>query len=30
VQERKAGLYTWDVTTIPTSTALQVMKQAGV
>jgi iron(III) transport system substrate-binding protein len=30
VQERKAGVYTWDVTTIPTSTALQVMKQAGV
>jgi iron(III) transport system substrate-binding protein len=30
VQERKAGIYTWDVTTIPTSTALQVMKQAGV
>ena len=30
VQERKAGIYTWDVTTIPTSTALQVMKQSGV
>ena len=30
LQERKAGVYTWDVTTIPTSTALQVMKQAGV
>ena len=30
IQERKAGVYTWDVTTIPTSTALQVMKQAGV
>jgi hypothetical protein len=29
VQERKAGIYTWDVTTIPTSTALQVMKQSG-
>jgi iron(III) transport system substrate-binding protein len=29
VQERRAGVYTWDVTTIPTSTALQVMKQAG-
>ena len=30
LQERKAGVYTWDVTTIPTSTALQVLKQAGV
>ena len=30
VQERKAGIYTWDVATIPTSTALQVMKQSGV
>jgi iron(III) transport system substrate-binding protein len=30
IQERRAGVYTWDVTTIPTSTALQVMKQAGV
>jgi len=30
VQERKAGVYSWDVTTIPTSTALQVMKQTGV
>ena len=30
IQERKAGVYTWDVTTIPTSTALQVMKPAGV
>jgi iron(III) transport system substrate-binding protein len=29
IQERRAGVYTWDVTTIPTSTALQVMKQAG-
>jgi iron(III) transport system substrate-binding protein len=30
IQERKAGVYTWDVTTIPTSTALQGMKPAGV
>jgi iron(III) transport system substrate-binding protein len=30
IQERKAGVYTWDVTTIPTSTALQVMKPAGI
>ena len=30
VQERRAGIYTWDVATIPTSTALQVMKQSGV
>ena len=30
IQERKAGVYTWDVTTIPTTTALQVMKPAGV
>lgn len=30
LRERKAGVYTWDVTTIPTSTALQVLKPAGV
>src|SRR5262245_1525646 len=30
IQERKAGLYTWDVAIIPTSTALQVLKPAGV
>jgi iron(III) transport system substrate-binding protein len=30
IQERKAGVYTWDVTTIPTSTALQVLKPSGV
>jgi ABC-type Fe3+ transport system substrate-binding protein len=30
VQERRAGVYSGDVTTIPTSTALQVMKQTGV
>src|SRR5262244_1616111 len=30
LQERQANLFTWDVTTIPTSTALQVMKPAGV
>ena len=30
LQERKAGVYTWDVTTIPTSTALQVLRPAGV
>jgi len=30
IQERKAGVFTWDVATIPTSTALQVMKPAGV
>ena len=28
--ERKAGLYTWDVCTMPMSTALQVLKPAGV
>src|SRR5712691_7932622 len=28
--ERRAGLYTWDVATMPTSTALQVLKPAGV
>jgi len=30
LQERKAGLFTWDVATIPTSTALQVLRPAGV
>ena len=30
IQERKAGLYTWDVATMPTSTALQVLRPAGV
>jgi iron(III) transport system substrate-binding protein len=30
LNERKAGLFTWDVTTIPTSTALQVLRPAGV
>ena len=28
--ERKAGLYTWDVATMPMTTALQVLKPAGV
>src|SRR2546425_1471665 len=28
--ERRAGLYTWDVCTMPMSTALQVLKPAGV
>src|SRR2546428_8663503 len=28
--ERKAGLYTWDVCTMPMSTALQVLKPAGM
>src|SRR5258706_15664657 len=28
--ERKANLFTWDVATMPTSTALQVLKPAGV
>jgi iron(III) transport system substrate-binding protein len=28
--ERKAGLYTWDVATMPTTTALQVLRPAGV
>jgi len=30
IAERKAGVYTWDVSTMPTSTALQVLKPAGV
>jgi len=30
LQERQANLYTWDVATIPTSTALQVLRPAGV
>jgi iron(III) transport system substrate-binding protein len=30
INERRAGLYTWDVATMPTSTALQVLKPAGV
>ena len=30
LQERKAGSFTWDVATIPTSTALQVLRPAGV
>ena len=30
INERKAGVYTWDVATMPTSTALQVLKPAGV
>jgi ABC-type glycerol-3-phosphate transport system substrate-binding protein len=30
LQERQASLYTWDVATIPTSTALQVLRPAGV
>jgi len=30
LQERKAGVHTWDVVTIPTSTALQVLRPAGV
>jgi iron(III) transport system substrate-binding protein len=30
LQERQANLFTWDVATIPTSTALQVMRPAGV
>jgi iron(III) transport system substrate-binding protein len=29
-QERKAGSYTWDLSIIPTSTALQVLRPAGV
>jgi iron(III) transport system substrate-binding protein len=29
-QERKAGSFTWDVVAIPTSTALQVLRPAGV
>jgi iron(III) transport system substrate-binding protein len=30
VQERQANIFTWDVATIPTSTALQVLRPAGV
>jgi iron(III) transport system substrate-binding protein len=30
LQERQANLFTWDVALIPTSTALQVMRPAGV
>src|SRR5258705_10000995 len=30
MQERQASLFTWDVATIPTSTALQVLRPAGV
>ena len=30
LQERQANLYTWDVVAIPTSTALQVLRPAGV
>jgi iron(III) transport system substrate-binding protein len=30
LQERKAGSFTWDVVAIPTSTALQVLRPAGV
>ncbi len=30
MQERQANLFTWDVATIPTSTALQVLRPAGV
>src|SRR5262245_59731802 len=30
INESKAGVYTWDVATMPTSTALQVLKPAGV
>jgi iron(III) transport system substrate-binding protein len=30
IGERKAGVYTWDVITMPTSTALQVLRPAGV
>lgn len=30
LQERQAGVYTWDVALIPTSTALQVLRPAGV
>ena len=29
LQERQASLFTWDVATIPTSTALQVLRPAG-
>ena len=30
LQERQASVFTWDVATIPTSTALQVLRPAGV
>ena len=30
IQERKAEVYTWDVATMPMTTALQVLKPAGV
>ena len=30
LQERQSGLFTWDLATIPTSTALQVLRPAGV
>ena len=30
INERKAGVYTWDVATMPTSTALQVLRPAGI
>jgi iron(III) transport system substrate-binding protein len=30
IQERKARVYTWDVAIMPTSTALQVLRPAGV
>jgi iron(III) transport system substrate-binding protein len=30
IQERQANLFTWDVALIPTSTALQVLRPAGV
>lgn len=30
IQERRAGVYTWDVAIMPTSTALQVLRPAGV
>jgi iron(III) transport system substrate-binding protein len=30
IQERRAGVYSWDVALMPTSTALQVLRPAGV
>src|SRR5207244_5546385 len=30
INERKAGVYSWDVATMPTSTALQVLRPAGI
>jgi iron(III) transport system substrate-binding protein len=30
INERKAGVYTWDVATMPMTTALQVLKPAGI